>query len=293
MKKILSLLLSLLLIASLFSGCSGSSSFTCPDLKKADICVASFNCAAGEGSFFKGTSDKSRIKKFAEYMNTVQPDSIGAQEINSQWLGELSQLMSFYDSYSIECGGDDKEENEAEMNAVFWLRDKFECVLKDTIWLTETPEKESRYEGAGGNRICSYVMLRNMQNDKIYLHMNTQLDDVSAEAREFAARAIRNEIERIKLTFSTDDFKIVLTGDFNDTNHSKAYRIITETLADCSSASVENNQSTYNGWGKAEDSGEPVDYIFTDSKPVSYAVLNDTSNGYVSDHYGVCAAIDL
>lgn len=293
MKKLLGVFLSAVLVISIFSGCSKVSQFTfCPDIKMGDISIVSFNCAAPWGNFIKGTASSERVKRFAAYMNAVQPDSIGTQEMNSDWMNKLADLMPAYDSYGVQRGGDDNEKK-SEMNSVFWLKDKYECIMKDTFWLSETPDTESKYEGAGCYRVCSYVMLRNKETGECYLHMNTHLDNASDEARVFGAQVIRDKINEIKITSSQHDFKIVLTGDFNDIESGNPIQTISEVLTSCSSAAPQNKQSTYTDWGNLENDGEPIDFIFTDAAPVDYMILNDTANGYVSDHYGVYATIDL
>ncbi|MGN1202726.1 MAG: hypothetical protein ACI4RF_05470 [Eubacterium sp.] len=293
MKKLLSVLLSVSIIASLFAGCSRVTEFTfCPDIEAGDISVVSFNCAAPWGNLLKGTSSGARVKRFAAYMNAVKPDSIGTQEMNSDWMEKLTDLMSDYDSYGVKRGGDDGEKN-SEMNSIFWLKDKYECIEKNTFWLSQTPETESKYEGAGCYRICSYVMLKNKETEQVYLHMNTHLDNASDEARAFGAQVIMDKIEEIKANYMQYDFKIVLTGDFNDIESGIPCQTVSEVLTSCSSVSPENKHSTYTDWGSLEDEGEPIDFIFTDAEPAGYMILNDTTNGYISDHYGVYATIKL
>lgn len=293
MKKLLSVLLSAVLIVSVFSGCSKVSQFTfCPDIKMGDISIVSFNCAAPWGNFIKGTASSERVKRFAAYMNAVKPDSIGTQEMNTEWMSKLAALMPEYDSYGVQRGGDDNEKK-SEMNSVFWLKDKYESVMKDTFWLSETPDTESKYEGAGCYRVCSYVMLRNKETGECYLHMNTHLDNASDEARVFGAQVIKDKINEIQLTSSQYGLKIVLTGDFNDIESGNPIQTISSALTSCSSAAPQNKKSTYTDWGSLENDGEPIDFIFTNAAPVDYMILDDTSNGYVSDHYGVYATINL
>ena len=290
MKKLLSILFTLVIIACAFAGCSRVTEVAfSPDIETGDISVVSFNCAAPWGNLLDGTSSSARVKRFAAYMNAVKPDSIGTQEMNSDWMKKLADLMSDYDSYGVQRGGDENEKK-SEMNSIFWLKDKYECIEKNTFWLSETPDTESKYEGAGCNRVCSYVMLKDKETGQIYLHMNTHLDNASDEARVFGAQVIKDKIAQIKSEYQYD-FKIVLTGDFNDIEGGNPCNTISEILTSCSTVSPENKKSTYTDWGNLENSGEPIDFIFIDATPADYMILDDTANGFVSDHYGVYATI--
>lgn len=287
MKRILSFALSIILALSLLCGCSRTEEFTfCPDIAEGDISVVSFNVAAPWGSVANNTLSSSRVKRFAAYMNAVKPDIIGTQEMNSSWLEELGELMPDYDCYGVARGGDENEKK-SEINAIFWLKDKYEWVEKNTFWLSETPDEESRYQGAGCNRICSYVMLRDKETDEYILHLNTHLDNASDEAREFGAQVIMDKLKEIRMLNAVAYFTVVLTGDFNCELDSSACQIISEELN-----THRASEPTYHDWGNINE-GEPIDFIFTDGEIEAYTVLDDTTNGYVSDHYGVYQTISI
>ena len=82
---------------------------------------------------------------------------------------------------------------------------------------------------------------------------------------------------------------IFLTGDFNQTRGMSAHSTVSAVLNDSLSA-AENGEikGTYQEWGE-QDNTEPIDFIFSsdDLPAVEYQVLDDISNGYISDHYGV------
>lgn len=287
MKKLLSLILSVSLVVSLFSGCTRVNEFTfCPSEESGDIGVVTFNVAAPWGNILKGTGKNVRVKRFAAYMNAVKPDIIGTQEMSSDWMEKLSTLMPDYDSYGIKRGGDEKESN-SELNSLFWLKDKYECIESNTFWLSKTPETESRYEGAGCNRICSYVMLRDIENGRYILALNTHLDNASDEARVFGAQLIYDKIKEIAENNDVSDYSTVITGDFNDYLEGAPSKLSELKL---NNSVVEGN--TYHEWGEITE-GSPIDFIFTDEAIKWSTRLDDTSNGYVSDHYGVYSAIDF
>lgn len=283
MKKIFSVLLSISIISAAFSGCSKMKEFTfCPaNDMESDVAIVSFNVAAPWGNATNNSSAK-RVKRFAVYMNAVMPDSIGTQEMNSDWMSKLAELMPDYDSYGVIRGGDDKEKS-SEMNSVFWLKDKYDCIDKNTFWLSETPEEESKFEGAGCYRICSYVVLQNKETEQKYIHMNTHLDNASDEARVYGANVLMSKINELKAQYP--NIPIVLSGDFNDYISGPASSILAQSF-DVRVGDI----NTYHDWSKIKE-GEPIDFIFTSGSIADYQILNDTTNGLISDHYGIYETI--
>lgn len=287
-KKLLAVLLTAVLLVSVLSACSSEKGgyATIDKIQSDTITTVTFNCAAPWGNVLKGTGSGTRVKKFADYINTIQPDTIGTQEMNSKWLSELETLMSDYESYGVKRGGDDNE-TKSEMNAVFWLKDKYSCEEKNTFWLSITPETESKYEGAGCYRVCTYIVLKNKETSRMLIHMNTHLDNASEEAANYGAEVISQKIDELSAKYS--NVPIVLTGDFNETKGMIAYNTISEKLTDAKTlVPAAETKETYHGWGDITE-GEPIDHIFitTDRNAVNYQILDNTSNGYISDHYGV------
>ena len=292
MKKFLAIVFSVITVLCLFSGCSKTAEYAIVAQPLSNVVrIVSYNCAAPWGNVLKGTGSGARVEKFAAYMNAVRPDSIGTQEMNQKWLDKLSSIMSDYNSYG-EIRGGDENENKSEMNAVFWLKNKYTDEAKGTFWLSETPDTESKYDGAGCYRICTWVLLKNKETGEQYIHMNTHLDNASEEAANYGAEVISAKIDELSAQYGCP---IVLTGDFNETQGMIAYNTIAEKLQDAQvAAQSTERKTTYQAWGEV-DSGEPIDFIFT-TKGLSvwqYKVLDDLSNGYVSDHYGIMADLIL
>lgn len=284
MKKYLSVLLCIALLAAVFAGCSKKEEGYKPDFDAGDVSVVSFNVAAPWGNALKGTGSSKRAKRFAKYMNSIKPDFIGTQEMNSSWQSSLARHMSDYDCYGVERGGDDSKKK-SEMNTIFWLKDKFTCIQSHTFWLSETRDVESRYEGAGCNRVCSYVLLRNDETNELYAVLNTHLDNASEEARTFGANVILDVIRLLDETELENEITVILTGDFNGTIDSEACQKIASQL---NTVAVEGN--TYHDWQSINE-GEPIDFIFSSGKVNGSVKLDDTSNGLISDHWGVYSTI--
>lgn len=251
-----------------------------------NIIVASYNTAAPWGNVLKGTGTNKRAKLFAQQINDNLPDVLGVQEINSNWVKKMEEYLPQYDYYGVIRGGDSNEE-QSEMNGIFYLKDKFELVDCNTFWISETPEVESKYKDAGCYRICSYVILKNKVTGKVFAHFNTHFDNTSEEAQELGGKLVGEKSKEIVSKYG--DIPVVITGDFNQYSDAPGCLALEEKGYKNANKTVENgdNMVTYNGWTK-ETVGRPIDYIFVnDNFSVnSYRVVTETgAKTNVSDHY--------
>lgn len=260
---------------------------------KGEIFVASYNTAAPWGNLIKGTYTTRRAHLFAQQINNTLPDSFGVQEINSDWVERFEELLPQYAYYGVKRGGDDKERT-SEMSGIFYLKDKFNILDKGTFWISNTPDKESKFDEAACYRICSFAVLENKITGFKYIHMNTHLDHVSTEAQNLGGKLILNKSQELKKLYP--EAKIVITGDFNQGVQGEAIKILSANGFTSANTVVENGDkiATYHGWtGNKEDT--PIDFIFADDtmKIKSYNVQNEkVGNSFVSDHYMITAEIE-
>ncbi len=101
------------------------------------LTVASYNTAAPWGNVLEGTHSAKRVKLFAQQINDRLPDVLGVQEINSTWVEKMEEFLPQYDYYGVKRGGD-ANENQSEMNGIFYLKDKFELLDCGTFWISDT-----------------------------------------------------------------------------------------------------------------------------------------------------------
>ena len=261
---------------------------------KGELLIASYNTAAPWGNLIKGTYTTRRAHLFAQQINDLMPDSFGVQEINSDWVARFEELLPQYAYYGVKRGGDG-EERTSEMSGIFYLKDKFNLLDSGTFWISNTPEIESKFDGAACYRICSYAVLENKATGFKYIHMNTHLDHVSDEAQNLGGNLILNKANELKQKYM--DAKIVITGDFNQNPDGEAVKILSANGFMNANSVVENgeNIATYHGWtGITEDA--PIDYIFADEtlKIKSYNVHSEKqTNSFVSDHYMIYSEIEI
>lgn len=257
-----------------------------------EVSAVSFNVASAFGTSLEGTDSMSRCDLFMLYMKDIKPDFIGTQEMNSFWMDKLEGTLDpCYQGYGVKRGGDSEEKN-SEMNSIFWLKDKYTALEQNTIWLSETPDVESKYtyidaDGnpaeAGCNRVCTYAVLKGLDG-KLYALMNTHLDNASEEARLFGATVILDEMDKIRAQYK--DICIILTGDFNETAEDEAVKLLSSKLN-----TKTDKGRTYQQWGYRDTGDMPIDFVFSSGECKHYEVLDNLNAGYISDHYGIYVVV--
>lgn len=299
MSKIMAIFLSVITaITGFFSSIFGGG----VEIKSADerikdndnLIVTSYNTAAPWGNVLEGTGSKKRVKLFAQQINDRLPDVLGVQELNSIWLEKLEKLLPQYAYYGVKRGGDENEKK-SEMNGIFYLKDKFELVESNTFWISETPDVESKFEGAGCNRTCSYVVLKNKATGEIFAHFNTHLDNASEEAQNLGGKLIAEKTDEIIIKYG--DIPVVVTGDFNQYSDGAGCKALENNGFLNANTTVPDgdNMVTYNGWTN-ETAGRPIDFIFVNDEfsVNSYEVVTETgAKVNVSDHYMIKAVLSI
>lgn len=258
------------------------------------LLVASYNTAAPWGNLLEGTYTTRRAHLFAQQINDTLPDVLGVQELNRIWVEKLETLLPQYAYYGVKRGGDDKEET-SEMSGIFYLKDKFELLESDTFWISLTPETESKFEGAGCNRICSYVVLKNKETGFVFAHLNTHLDNSSTEAQNLGGTLIAQKAEALKSKYA--NLPVVITGDFNQYPDGLAVQALKQKgfVSACDISENSKTTATYHEWGKFPHTA-PIDFIFADEtvKIKNYKVHEEKiGKSYVSDHFMITAEIEI
>ncbi len=299
MLKIVALFLSVITaITSFFSSIFGGGIVIKPTDERLkdneNIIVASYNTAAPWGNILQGTGTNKRAKLFGQQINDNMPDVLGVQEINSNWVGKMEEFLPQYAYYGVKRGGD-KNEDQSEMNGIFYLREKFELLESDTFWLSETPDVESKHPDAACYRICSYVVLKNKVTGKIFVHFNTHFDHVSEIAQELGGNLVSERAEKVVSRYG--EIPVVITGDLNQYSDAPGCVALEENGYLNANTTVENgdNMLTYNGWTNQTE-GRPIDHIFINDlfAVSSYTVVTETgAKTNVSDHYMIMATLKI
>ena len=230
---------------------------------------------------------KERIKETIMYEH---PDVIGFQEASDSMIDWIK--VAIRSKYTV-VGTGRNTDRTGEGARIAFKKKKFELVSLETFWLSETPSiPGSRYttDQSGCPRVFTAIELMDKKSRKIFRIINTHLDHQGEMARVCGATQLIQYIsEKNKLSPCHN----VLMGDLNAYPESWAVKLISSHLEELTS----DVGQTFHGFGKRQnDPRLHIDYIFSDAKKAapSYAVADESVGGvYISDHYPVCAFIEI
>lgn len=224
-----------------------------------------------------------RDARVIRMVNTYLPDTVGFQEASPDWMNVLKKQLS--DTYAWVGEGRDGG-GSGEYNPIFYNKSKFKLLDSGTRWLSDTPEKVSKYEQSSLNRIWTYALLERRTDGAVVMVVNTHFDHVSEEARDLQAKALGVFLGKC----FDRNYTVVLTGDFNTTADKPCY-------ASVLSAGISNSfdvresgtaANTFTNYGAAS---RIIDFIFVTPGTIAvrnYKVCNEKIDGdWPSDHHPV------
>lgn len=248
-------------------------------------------------NYTSGTSRKDRVINMimseSKAFGSDGPDILGVQETVQNQADDLQKAMVGYGLLGI-CG-----KTGCEACRIFYRLSRFAKINSGTFWLSETPDVPgSVYPGAAHPRIASWVILKDLENQKSFFVLCTHWDNASKEANYYFAQLIRNKINELAYSLP-----VMMMGDLNTREDEKPYlRLIGNEdpngmrLIDTYRsvyAKVSNDEATFHNM-KGETSGNRIDFIFNnDGFYTDKATIerNKVLNKYPSDHYAVTATI--
>lgn len=274
MKKILSTLTLLLCLTSMFSQVK---------LMTYNIKYANENDAENSWSYRKDWIT-SQIKFY-------EPDIFGVQEALQVQIDYFSEHMPNYKHIGV---GRDDGMKKGEYSAIFYNSEKFKVLKNNTFWLNETPTKIKKGWDAALPRICTYGLFENKKTGEKFWYFNTHFDHVGVKARQESAKLIFEKITEL----NTQDYPVVLSGDFNLMPDTKSIQYLSEQMIDAKGAAdlVFGPEGTYNGFNFSEPVTRRIDYVFLSKNGFhvkKYAVLSDSKDlKYPSDHLPVMVELE-
>lgn len=274
MKKILSTLTLLLCLTSMFS-----------QVKLMTYNIKYANENDGENSWsYRKNWITSQIKFY-------EPDIFGVQEALQVQIDYFSEHMPNYKHIGV---GRDDGMKKGEYSAIFYNSEKFKVLENNTFWLNETPTKIKKGWDAALPRICTYGLFENKKTGEKFWYFNTHFDHVGVKARQESAKLIFEKITEL----NTQDYPVVLSGDFNLMPDTKSIQYLSEQMIDAKGAAdlVFGPEGTYNGFNFSEPVTRRIDYVFLSNNGFQvkkYAVLSDSKDlKYPSDHLPVMVELE-
>ena len=200
-----------------------------------------------------------------------------------------------YDGEMINRGGD----------LILYKKDKFEIVkdangveVKGHFWLTDTPDVPSILPNTEYTQCVMYILFRDKQTGKEFLHINTHVSYLAANTRQveiimelFEEGGDKNSCVQKHAGVDITSYRKIYTADWNCQKFEKGYSVMNnngymateEMLPDAYKPST-----TVNGGGY-------IDFCFIKSsefKTLKYKVINDHPLALLtSDHYPVFSKI--
>ncbi|HSD06921.1 endonuclease/exonuclease/phosphatase family protein [Flavobacterium sp.] len=220
------------------------------------------------------------------------PDIFGVQEAKPNQVLDISTALPKYGYVGIGREGVGK----GEASNIFYDKEKFKVIKSNTFWLSETPDSISIGWDAAYNRICTYALLQNKQNNKLIWVFNTHLDHVGEQARTKGLELILSRIEKL----NSNKYPVILMGDFNSEPTTDRIVSLKNKMNDARTISKEKPfgpYGTFNNFKYNEPTTLLIDYIFLSiNKTITvnkYAVLSDAKDlKYPSDHFPVFVEVN-
>lgn len=224
------------------------------------------------------------------------PDLLGLQEVLGFQADFLKKNLPGYAFHGV--GREDGKEK-GEYVPLMYKTKRFVLERSGHFWFSETPDKAgSKSWDSSLPRMLSWVALRDLKNEKIFIFANAHYDHRGKVARLESAKLMRKQWESIE-----EDFSLIITGDFNTTEDGKPYATLINGPDDGSAKLIDSyrvihpqrqpNEASFGGF-KGLRKGSRIDWILHSKKfTTRNATINYTQeNGrYPSDHYPIEALL--
>ena len=220
------------------------------------------------------------------------PDILGVQEARPNQMSDLKNALKNYKAIGKGRDG----ENKGEYSAIFYNAKKVSVEQENTFWLSETPTKISKGWDAAYPRICTYGLFTIHDTNKKIWVFNTHLDHIGKQAQLKGIQLILNKIA----TLNTDNFPVIVMGDFNVEPSSELITNLKQNLNDSKeeAKNVFGSNGTFNDFKFNKLVTRRTDYIMLSKsskiETEKYGVLSSSIDlKYPSDHFPVFVSLIL
>lgn len=215
-----------------------------------------------------------------------RPDVIGTQELHKRQGDDLIARLPGYDWFGIDRRGGHADEH----MGVLYNRRTLRLVESGQFWLSDTPDVPGSISwNHPYPRMVTWAIFERTKDKRRFRFLDTHLP-YRAEDEAARTKGAAMIVGRLA-TLPGADLPTVLTGDFNTTPDSEAYRVLTAALVDTRLAAPRRNgpEKTFHNYTGTPD--RRIDWILATGFTVRAARTLTDHRGpvWASDHFPVVA----
>ena len=233
-----------------------------------------------------------RADQVSALLDFHQAEIFGLQEAMIEQIEDIQAALPKMKWVGV---GRDDGKKAGEFSPVFYDAEKFKALKDGGFWLSETPEKPGLGWDAACNRVCTWIVLKEIKTGDKFIVFNTHFDHMGIKARTESAKLILKKIKEL----NTDKLPVILMGDFNLTPDKEPIGVITSELNDSRAITKKppyGPVGTFNSFKWDAPMKDRIDYVFvSDQIEVKrYATLTDSKDQrFPSDHQPVLVVLEL
>jgi endonuclease/exonuclease/phosphatase family metal-dependent hydrolase len=235
---------------------------------------------------------------FVSTIRTFDPDLLGLQEVLADQYDDLHTALPDYTPIGV---AREDGVRKGEWAEIMYRTSRFDQIDSGNFWLSEQPEAVgSKGWDASYVRICTWVRLRDHVTGKELLHANTHFDNNGKVARVKSAELIDQRLPAL-----SKGAPIILTGDFNSSEDSEAYKALLHPQEKSENQLFDSyreihperssEEASFHGF-KGTILGSRIDWILHTQafKPFAAEIVRSApGERFASDHYAVTAIFKL
>ena len=190
--------------------------------------VATFNVRCGgprksaaaprKGDYKKYNGWDDRKQHLCDMINFEAFDVFGVQEARYP---QMLDMVDRLPDYAYIGGGRDDGAQKGEHCAIFYRKAKYKVLEQGNFWLSDTPDVPSYSWNAKYRRICTWGLFQNKKTKELFYFINTHVNWGLS-----SPNSAKMLVEFVKEKCTKTD-NVILTADFNATQDSDLYKIIT------------------------------------------------------------------
>jgi endonuclease/exonuclease/phosphatase family metal-dependent hydrolase len=231
------------------------------------------------------------------------PVVIGLQEVLDGQLTDIKNGLGSPDWAHLGVARDDGARG-GEYSPILYRPADLRVLHGETKWLSPTPDQVSFGWGAGSRRVVTLGVFEHVATGRRFIHANTHLDNVSAQARSEGAKVVLARIRAAQAVWGP--LGVSLTGDFNSAPGGDAYATLLgsgymqELYEMATSAQrIGPYTTTYTGF-QSTAGGSRIDFIWLGPTAENrysvqrHEILNNVDGSvFISDHRAVVGDVTL